>query len=158
MLVGVSYGSLLGHLLVAKHPEITRFVDFSGIAAVGAVPGLQVEARPYPPMLFVYGEDDVVLREPGRLDLSLSMKADRACGVWSWPAKGISSNAGAMSTVSSANWITSSRLRSNRAPKLARLDLISPELKITRECDRARDFSLSHILTRCAEDEFDKRT
>lgn len=69
MLVGVSYGSLLGHLLVAKHPEITRFVDFSGIAAIGEVPRLQVEARPYPPMLFVYGENDVVLREPGRLDL-----------------------------------------------------------------------------------------
>jgi hypothetical protein len=68
-LVGVSYSTILGHLLLPRHPEIIRFVDFSGVAAVGMVPPLAAGTRPYPPILFVYGENDFALRQPGRLKL-----------------------------------------------------------------------------------------
>lgn len=69
MLVGVSYSTLLGHLLLARHPEIERFVDFSGVASIGTIPGLQTGAQPYPPILFIYGENDFALSQPGRLQL-----------------------------------------------------------------------------------------
>jgi pimeloyl-ACP methyl ester carboxylesterase len=69
MLVGVSYSTLLGHLLLAQHPEITRFVDFSGVASIDNVPAPQAGTRTYPPMLFIYGQNDFALHQPGRLEL-----------------------------------------------------------------------------------------
>ena len=69
MLVGVSYGSILAHLVVAKHPEVTRFVDFSGIADSNRISGVGSSNRFYAPMLVIYGENDFALRNPARSDL-----------------------------------------------------------------------------------------
>jgi pimeloyl-ACP methyl ester carboxylesterase len=69
MLVGVSYGSILAHLLVAKHPEVTRFVDFSGIADSSRITSVGSSNRFYSPMLVIYGENDFALRNPARSDL-----------------------------------------------------------------------------------------
>ncbi len=69
MVVGVSYGSILAHLLVAKHPEVSRFVDFSGIADSNRVKSIGASERFYPPMLAIYGENDFAPRNPARLDL-----------------------------------------------------------------------------------------
>jgi len=69
MLVGVSYGSILAHLLVARHPEVTRFVDFSGIADTNRITSAGTYKRFYSPMLVIYGENDFALRDPAREDL-----------------------------------------------------------------------------------------
>lgn len=69
MLVGVSYGSILAHLLVAKHPEITRLVDFSGIADSNRIVSAGSTNRFYSPLLVIYGENDFALRDPARADL-----------------------------------------------------------------------------------------
>ena len=68
MLVGVSYGAILGHRMLPGHPEITHFVDFSGIASSQLVsdPGPDFT---YPPILFVYGDNDPDLRDSPRRDL-----------------------------------------------------------------------------------------
>jgi dipeptidyl aminopeptidase/acylaminoacyl peptidase len=69
MVAGVSYGSILGHLLVAKHKEITHLVDFSGIADSTRVPSVGSNGRYYAPMLAIYGENDFAMRNPARNDL-----------------------------------------------------------------------------------------
>ncbi len=77
MLVGVSYGSILAHLLVAKHPEVTRFVDFSGIADSNWITSVGSNNRFYSPMLVIYAKNDFALQNPARLDL-ISRYAERA--------------------------------------------------------------------------------
>lgn len=77
ILVGVSYGSILAHLLAAKHPEVSRLVDFSGIADSSAISNIGSNERLYPPMLAIYGENDFSLRNPARSDL-LSKYAEHA--------------------------------------------------------------------------------
>jgi pimeloyl-ACP methyl ester carboxylesterase len=67
--VGVSYGSILAHLLVAKHPEAIRFIDFSGVANSLMIPNVGSSNRFYSPMLVIYGENDSALRNPARSDL-----------------------------------------------------------------------------------------
>ncbi len=69
IVVGVSYGSILAHLLAAKHPEVTRLVDFSGIANSSRIPSIGSSDRAYPPMLVIYGDNDFALRNPARSDL-----------------------------------------------------------------------------------------
>ena len=75
VLVGVSYGSILAHLLVAKHPEVNRFVDFSGIADTNRITSAGSTKRFYSPMLVIYGSNDFALRDPAR---KISFPAIRA--------------------------------------------------------------------------------
>jgi dipeptidyl aminopeptidase/acylaminoacyl peptidase len=75
VLVGVSYGSILAHLLVAKHPEVDRFVDFSGIADTNRITSAGSTKRFYSPMLVIYGSNDFALRDPAREDLLSSYQS-----------------------------------------------------------------------------------
>ena len=67
-LVGVSYGSILAHLLAAKHPEVTGLVDFSGVADSNRI-GIDSSNRFYPPMFVLYGTNDFALKNPARTEL-----------------------------------------------------------------------------------------
>jgi len=69
MLVGVSYGSILAHLVAAKHKEVARLVDFSGIADSNRIPSVGSADRYYPPILVIYGDNDFALKNPARWDL-----------------------------------------------------------------------------------------
>ena len=69
MLIGVSYGSIIGHTIVAKDPEIARFIDFSGVANTTMIYDVGSSNRLYPPMLVIYGENDYTRRNSYRLDL-----------------------------------------------------------------------------------------
>jgi len=69
MLVGISYGAFPAHLLVAKHSEVTRFVDFSGVATSSLITSVGSSNRFYSPMLVIYGDNDFMLRNPARLEL-----------------------------------------------------------------------------------------
>jgi dipeptidyl aminopeptidase/acylaminoacyl peptidase len=69
MLVGVSYGSILAHFLAAKHSEVTRLVDFSGVANITMIPDVGSSNRLYPPMLAIFGANDFAVRNPARTDL-----------------------------------------------------------------------------------------
>jgi dipeptidyl aminopeptidase/acylaminoacyl peptidase len=63
--VGVSYGSILAHLVAATHPEFSRLIDFSGVASQSTVP----EPQTYPSALFIYGADDAFSRTSDRAAL-----------------------------------------------------------------------------------------
>ncbi len=65
-LVGVSYGSILAHLLIATHPEFSRLVDFSGIADDRTIPDPGAKAPSYPSVLFIYGDRDEFSKLPER--------------------------------------------------------------------------------------------
>jgi dipeptidyl aminopeptidase/acylaminoacyl peptidase len=76
-LLGVSYGSILAHLVAAKHPEVTKLVDFSGIANTRTIPNTASSNGTSPPMLFIYGENDPFFHDPARAEL-ISEYAKRA--------------------------------------------------------------------------------
>jgi pimeloyl-ACP methyl ester carboxylesterase len=69
MLVGVSYGSLIVHRLIAEHPELTSVVDFSGIATEPATFDALNGKRSSLSMLFVYGDNDPYSKSPERKGL-----------------------------------------------------------------------------------------
>jgi pimeloyl-ACP methyl ester carboxylesterase len=58
VLVGVSYGSVLAHLVAAAHPEFSRLIDFSGVASQSTMPDPGARPQTYPSALFIYGADD----------------------------------------------------------------------------------------------------
>lgn len=64
--IGVSYGAVLAHRIIATHAEFNRLVDFSGIANVQTVPDRGPKARAYRSALFIYGENDEVCQNPDR--------------------------------------------------------------------------------------------
>ncbi len=64
--IGVSYGAVLAHRIIAAHAEFNRLVDFSGIANVQTVPDRGPKARAYRSALFIYGENDEVCQNPDR--------------------------------------------------------------------------------------------
>jgi pimeloyl-ACP methyl ester carboxylesterase len=69
VLVGVSYGSVLAHLVAATHPEFNRLIDFSGVASQSTVPDPGSKSQIYPSALFIYGADDAFSRTSDRTAL-----------------------------------------------------------------------------------------
>jgi dipeptidyl aminopeptidase/acylaminoacyl peptidase len=69
VLVGVSYGSVLAHLVAAAHPEFSRLIDFSGVASQSTVPDPGSKPQTYPSALFIYGADDAFSRTSDRTAL-----------------------------------------------------------------------------------------
>lgn len=69
VLVGVSYGSVLAHLVAATHPEFNRLIDFSGVASQSTVPDPGSKSHTYPSTLFIYGADDAFSKTSDRAAL-----------------------------------------------------------------------------------------
>jgi len=69
VLVGVSYGSVLAHLVAATHPEFSRLIDFSGVASQSTVPDPGARPQTYPSALFIYGADDAFSKTSDRTAL-----------------------------------------------------------------------------------------
>ena len=69
VLVGVSYGSVLAHLVAATHPEFNRLIDFSGVAGQRTVPDPGSKSHIYPSALFIYGADDAFSKTSDRTAL-----------------------------------------------------------------------------------------
>lgn len=69
-MLGVSYGSVLGHLFVCRNrTTVAKLIDYSGVATTrGCSPDASSNSA-VPPVLFIHGAHDAALADPRRLEL-----------------------------------------------------------------------------------------